>query len=51
VSCPTGWYPNTASGAGGNFVARSGSGDWGPRGRVPAAGHPLQVIFTIAGQS
>jgi UDP-2,3-diacylglucosamine pyrophosphatase LpxH len=51
VSCPTGWYSNTASGAGGNFVARSGSGDWGPRGRVPSAGHPLQVIFTVGGQS
>lgn len=51
VSCPTGWYPNTASGAGGNFVARSGSGDWGSRGRVPAAGHPLQVIFTEADSS
>lgn len=49
VSCPTGWWPNTASGAGGNFVARSGSGDWGPRGRVPAAGHPLQVTFTVGG--
>lgn len=48
VSCPTGWY-NTASGAGGNFIARSGSGDWGPRGRVPWTGHPLQVIFTVGG--
>lgn len=48
VSCPTGWW-NTASGAGGNFVARSGSGDWGPRGRVPGSGHPLQVVFTVGG--
>src|SRR6202007_3107464 len=47
VGCPTGWYSNSASGAGGNFIARSGSGDWGPRGRVPTAGHPLQVIFTV----
>lgn len=51
VSCPTGWWSNTASGAGGNFVARSGSGDWGQRGQVPSAGHPLQVIFTVEGQS
>ena len=50
VSCPTGWYSNTASGAGGNFIARSGSGDWGSPGSVPSAGHPLQVIFTIGGQ-
>jgi hypothetical protein len=35
---------------GGNFIARSGSGDWGPRGRVLTAGDPLQVIFTIGGQ-
>ncbi len=49
VSCPTGFYSNTASGANGNFVARSGSGDWGPRGQVPSAGHPLQVIFTLGG--
>jgi UDP-2,3-diacylglucosamine pyrophosphatase LpxH len=49
VSCPTGFWSNTASGAGGNFVARSGSGDWGPRGRVPSAGHPLQVTFTVGG--
>jgi UDP-2,3-diacylglucosamine pyrophosphatase LpxH len=49
VSCPTGFWPNTASGAGGNFIARSGSGDWGSRGRVPSTGHPLQVIFTVGG--
>jgi UDP-2,3-diacylglucosamine pyrophosphatase LpxH len=49
VSCPTTWW-NTASGAGGNFVARSGSGDWGSRGRVPSGGHPLQVIFTVGGR-
>ena len=48
VSCPTaGW--NSASGAGGNFVAKSGSGDWGKRGSVPWLGRPLQVIFTIGG--
>ena len=46
VSCPTGLASNSAAGAGGNFVARSGSGDWGQRGRVPARGHPLQIIFT-----
>jgi UDP-2,3-diacylglucosamine pyrophosphatase LpxH len=49
VSCPTGWWPNTASGAGGNFVARSGAGEWGSRGSVPSADHPLQVIFTVEG--
>lgn len=49
VSCPTGWWPNSASGAGGNFVARSGAGEWGPRGRVPDYGRPLQVIFTVEG--
>jgi UDP-2,3-diacylglucosamine pyrophosphatase LpxH len=49
VSCPTGWLPNTASGADGDFVARSGSGDWGSRGSVPSAGHPLQVRFTVGG--
>jgi UDP-2,3-diacylglucosamine pyrophosphatase LpxH len=49
VSCPTGLYSNTASGAGDNFLARSGSGDWGGRGRVPAGDRPLQVIFTIGG--
>jgi UDP-2,3-diacylglucosamine pyrophosphatase LpxH len=49
VSCPTGFHSNSASGANGNFRARSGSGDWGQRGRVPAAGHPLQVSFTVAG--
>jgi hypothetical protein len=48
VSCPTTWF-NTASGAGGNFVARSGAGDWGSRGSVPSWGHPLQVIFTVGG--
>ncbi len=47
VSCPTGLSRNTASGAGQNFVARSGSGDWGLRGQVPTAGHPLQVLFTV----
>jgi UDP-2,3-diacylglucosamine pyrophosphatase LpxH len=46
VSCPTYWW-NTAAGAGGNFVARSGSGEWGPRGQVPARDRPLQVIFTV----
>ena len=51
VSCPTGWYSNTAAGAGGSFVARSGSGDWGPRGSAPKTGHPLQVIFTVGGSS
>ena len=49
VDCPTGIWPNTVSGAGGNFVARSGSGDWGGRGSVPSWGHPLQVIFTVGG--
>lgn len=47
VSCPTGWYSNTASGPGENFIARSGSGPWAPRGKVPSAGHPLEVIFTL----
>lgn len=47
VSCPTGVFSNSVSGAGGNFVARSGSGDWGARGSVPWWGHPLQVIFTV----
>lgn len=51
VSCPTLWAPNTISGAGGNFVARSGSGDWGARGTVPKLGHPLQVTFTIGDRS
>ena len=49
VNCPTGFSSNTASGAGGNFIARSGSGDWGSRGSVPFWGHPLQVIFTVGG--
>jgi UDP-2,3-diacylglucosamine pyrophosphatase LpxH len=49
VDCPTGIWPNSVSGAGGNFVARSGSGDWGGRGSVPSWGHPLQVIFTVGG--
>jgi UDP-2,3-diacylglucosamine pyrophosphatase LpxH len=48
-SCPTGIYQNSASGPGNNFIARSGSGDWQPRGKVPPWGHPLQVRFTVAG--
>jgi hypothetical protein len=48
-SCPTGIYPNTVSGPGNNFIARSGSGDWQPPGKVPSWGHPLQVRFTVAG--
>ncbi|EFC80448.1 metallophosphoesterase [Parafrankia sp. EUN1f] len=48
VSCPTGPRRNTAAGADGNFVARSGAGDWARRGHVPTAGHPLQVVFTVA---
>ena len=48
VGCPTGIWPNTASGPGNNFIARSGAGDWGPRGQVPRGGHPLQVQFTVA---
>ncbi len=48
-SCPTGIFPNTVSGPGNNFIARSGSGDWQPRGQVPSWGHPLQVRFTVAG--
>ena len=47
VECPTGIWPNSVSGAGGNFVARSGSGSWGSRGSVPSWGHPLQVIYTV----
>ncbi len=31
VSCPTGVVNNTVSGAGGDFVARSAAGEWGPR--------------------
>lgn len=50
VSCPTGFWPNTASGDGGNFVARSGAGDWQGRGVVPRAGHPLQVRFGGTGR-
>jgi hypothetical protein len=49
VDCPTGIYMNSVSGAGGNFIARSGAGDWGKRGSVPSWGHPLQVIFTVGG--
>lgn len=45
VSCPTGLWSNTASGPGGDFIARSGSGDWQARGAVPRGGHPLQVRF------
>jgi hypothetical protein len=48
-SCPTGLYPNTVSGPNNNFIARSGSGDWQPRGQVPSWGHPLQVRFTVSG--
>lgn len=40
-------WPNTASGPGGHFIARSGAGDWQPPGRVPAFGYPLQVRFTV----
>lgn len=49
VSCPTGADPNTVSGAGGNFIAKSGSGDWLSKGSVPSWHHPLQVIFTVGG--
>lgn len=49
VSCPTGFWPNTASGDGGDFIARSGSGDWQRRGAVPRGGHPLQVRFGGSG--
>jgi UDP-2,3-diacylglucosamine pyrophosphatase LpxH len=49
VSCPTGLSTNTASGAGGNFVARSGSGAWSAPGTVPTWGHPLEVTFTVGG--
>jgi UDP-2,3-diacylglucosamine pyrophosphatase LpxH len=48
VACPTDWW-NDASGAGGNFVVRTGAGDWDSRGSVPWTGHPLQVIFTVGG--
>ncbi len=47
VSCPYKLFPNTASGPGDNFIAKSGSGDWNERGKVPAWGYPLQVIFTV----
>ncbi len=49
VSCPTGAVKNSVSGAGGNFVARSGASDWGAKGSVPDWDHPLQVIFTVGG--
>jgi UDP-2,3-diacylglucosamine pyrophosphatase LpxH len=49
VSCPFGASPNTVSGAGGNFVAKSGTGDWLSKGSVPSWQHPLQVIFTVGG--
>ena len=46
-SCPTGFWSNTASGPGGNFIAKSDGNDWQPRGKVPWFGHPLQVRFTV----
>ena len=48
-ACPTGWASNEASGPGGNFIARSGTGGWQPKGKVPWLGSPLQVQFTITG--
>jgi UDP-2,3-diacylglucosamine pyrophosphatase LpxH len=48
VSCPTG-SSNAASGAGGNFVTKIGSGEWGDPGKVPSLGRPLQVKFTVGG--
>jgi UDP-2,3-diacylglucosamine pyrophosphatase LpxH len=49
VGCPFGAVKNSVSGAGGNFVAKSGAGDWLPRGSVPDWQHPLQVTFTVGG--
>lgn len=47
VACPYKFWPNSASGPGNDFIARSGSGAWGSRGSVPKWGYPLQVIFTV----
>ncbi|WP_035920480.1 metallophosphoesterase [Frankia sp. QA3] len=49
VGCPT-FGANHAAGAGGAFVARTGAGKLGAAGKVPASGHPLEVIFTVGGQ-
>ena len=50
-TCPTGppelGFKNTAVGPGSDFVARSAAGPWQSKGAVPAAGHPLQVDFTV----
>jgi UDP-2,3-diacylglucosamine pyrophosphatase LpxH len=45
--CPTGVWPNSASGPNNNFIARAGTGGWGSVGSVPRWGHPLQVRFTV----
>jgi hypothetical protein len=44
-ACPTTSF-NAASGAGDDFVAKTGSGDW-QQGSVPWTGRPLQVRFSV----
>jgi hypothetical protein len=50
-ACPTGppelGFSNAAVGPGSDFAARSAASSWQPKGVVPAAGHPLQVDFTV----
>lgn len=40
--------PNIAGGPGGDFIVRSGTEPWQPKGKVPPHGYPLQIKFTLS---